>query len=530
MKTKKLSAKPEPRTPTTEQAHQAASMDPTQTQDAVQTSLNQPQAAAQDATGNAASMQQGEAQNNLNRPQPAGQSQTGNADSVSQPASMDLAQLQAEGQTKLRKTQPAGQYETGNAASMQQGEAQTSFNQPQAAAQDGTGNAASMQQYVAQTSLNQPQATAQDAIGNAASMQQGAALTSLIQPQASAQNGTGNADSVSQPASMDLAQLQAEGQTKLRKTQPAGQYETGNLGSLSQPISETLQAAPTEAKPASVSAPGGALPIFSEILSTKEEEAVLTPPRKQRQRQVFHFAWVPGVLLRPAKTIRAILADEKPNWLLPMLLLSLMLILNVVLSGPAQRNAIQSGLNMPPEFQYWTPEEQSNYLAAQASKSSPTFIYVYPILVGIGGWWVVWFLMANILHLMITLAGSRSPNVKSSNLVGWAMLPFALGLLIKAITVASAGRLLTPAPLAALLPADVSGFQLYLRSVLDKIDAYWIWHAVLLFVGAKPLSKLAGGKAVGAVLAAILIMLLLQGIPGLIGGLLGNMSTGGMFF
>jgi len=290
--------------------------------------------------------------------------------------------------------------------------------------------------------------------------------------------------------------------------------------------------APTPAQPIAPlpSSPASALPSFSEITSAPEDEAVLTPPRKTKQRQAFHFAWIPGIFLRPAKTLCAILADEKPNWLLPMLLISLMLILNVVLSAPAQRNAIQSGLNTPPEFQYWTPEEQANYLNAQASKTGPTFIYAYPIMVGIATWWAVWFLTANILHLMITLAGSRSPNFKASNLVGWAMLPFALGLLIKAITVASSGRLLAPAPFAALLPEDAAGLQLFARSVLGNVDAYWLWHATLLLLGAKPLSKLATGKALGAVLAVILLMLLLQGVPGLLGGLLGNMSTGGMFF
>jgi hypothetical protein len=273
-----------------------------------------------------------------------------------------------------------------------------------------------------------------------------------------------------------------------------------------------------------------ALPNFSEIASAPEDEVVLTPPRKAKQRQAFHFAWLPGIFLRPAKTLRAMLAEEKPNWLLPLLVVSIMLILNVVLSAPAQRNAIQSGLNTPQEFQYWTPEEQANYLNAQASKSSPTFIYAYPILIGIATWWVVWFLTANILHLMITLAGSRSPNFKSSNLAGWAMLPFALGLLIKAITVAASGRLLAPAPFAALLTEDATGLQLYARSVLGNVDAYWLWHAILLVLGAKPLSKLAAGKALGAVLAVILLMLLLQGVPGLLGGLLGNMSTGGKFF
>ena len=291
----------------------------------------------------------------------------------------------------------------------------------------------------------------------------------------------------------------------------------------SQIPAKTRRPSPTE--------PESAFPSFSEIATNPAEEAVLTPPRKAKQRQAFHFAWLPGIFLRPAKTLRAILADEKANWLLPLLLLTLLLVLNVVLSAPAQRNAIQSGLNMPPEFQYWTPEEQANSLNAQASKSSPTFLYLYPILVGVVGWWVIWIITASILHLMITLGGSRSPNVKSSNLVAWAMLPFALGLLIKAITVASSGRLLAPAPLAALLPADATGLQLFARSVLANVDAYWLWHAVLLLLAARPLTKLSTGKALGAVLAVLVIMLLLRGIPGLLGGMLGSLSTGaGVFF
>ncbi|MEA4812602.1 MAG: Yip1 family protein [Anaerolineaceae bacterium] len=280
----------------------------------------------------------------------------------------------------------------------------------------------------------------------------------------------------------------------------------------------TRSAAPVQTEPQR------SFPDFSEISSAPEEESIITPPRKRKERQVLHWAWIPGFFLRPLTTIRQILEDEKPVWLLPMLLLTLMVVVNVVLSGPAQRMAIQSGLNTPQDFQFWTQEEQQRYMTAQQSKSGPVFIYLFPILSGVAGWWFIWVLTSSILHLMITLAGSRTARIKASNLVAWAMLPFALGLLIKGIAVMASGRLLAPAPFAALISAEATGFMVFLRSVLGMVDAYWLWHAIILLLGAQPLSKLAKGKALGAVLAVIFIMLILQGLPGVIGGVLGNMS------
>ena len=93
-----------------------------------------------------------------------------------------------------------------------------------------------------------------------------------------------------------------------------------------------------------------------------------------------------------------------------------------------------------------------------------------------------------------------------------------------------ARRLVENPGLSALLPSDAAGLSAYLRSILSSIDLYYIWHVILVLIGIRPLSGLAKGKAVSAALAALLVMLLLLGIPGFIRALLSGISTTSSFY
>ena len=243
-----------------------------------------------------------------------------------------------------------------------------------------------------------------------------------------------------------------------------------------------------------------------------------------------HWRWLPGMLIKPRKTIQAVLAEDKAVWLTPLLVLSVLVILAVLFAAPIQRQIIESGSNIPENFQYWTSDEQNAFLQAQASQTSPLFLYVFPVLRRVSGYWLLWLLTSSLLHLAITLRGSRSSRMKSSNLVAWSMTPFILRVLVEICVILFARRLVENPGLSALLPSDAAGFKAFLRSVLAVVDLYHLWHVILLLVGVHPLSGLSKGKALTSALAAVFVMLLLLGIPGFIGTLLSGISTTGNFY
>jgi len=258
--------------------------------------------------------------------------------------------------------------------------------------------------------------------------------------------------------------------------------------------------------------------------------AETTIEKRKTPAPEMHRRWLPGMLIKPRKTVQAVLAEDKAVWLTPLLVLSVLIIAAVLVSAPIQRQIIQSGANIPENFQYWTSDEQNAFLQAQASQTSPLFLYVFPVLRRVSGYWLIWLLTSSLLHLAITLRGSRSSRVRSSNLVAWAMTPFILRVLVEILVVLFARRLVENPGLSALVPSDAAGLKAYLRSVLSSVDLYYVWHIGLLLISARTLSGLSKSKALTSALVAVFVMLLLLGIPGFIGTYLSGISTTSRFY
>ncbi|MFZ3070136.1 MAG: YIP1 family protein [Anaerolineaceae bacterium] len=244
-----------------------------------------------------------------------------------------------------------------------------------------------------------------------------------------------------------------------------------------------------------------------------------------------HWNWIPAIFIKPRQTITKILAEEKPVWLTPLLIISILVALSVLVSAPIQRVITQSGADMPENFEYWTQDEQNAFLQAQANQTSPLFLYIFPFVERLAGYWLIWFLFSSILHLSITLSGSRANRQKTSNLAAWTMIPFALRLLVEIVVMLTTKRLVEFPGLSSLMPSEVAGFNIYLKGILSAIDIYYVFHIILMLIGAVPLSGLSKSKATTATLIAVLIMLLLQALPGWVVSLFSGLSgTGGFYF
>lgn len=248
------------------------------------------------------------------------------------------------------------------------------------------------------------------------------------------------------------------------------------------------------------------------------------------KRQKLNFKWTLPLFLRPSKTIGEIVAQEKPVWLTPLLILSVLALIVVLIGAPIQRGGTQMGAELPPDFEYYSPEQQDQYIQAQSNQSSPLMLYVFPFLSGLLKIWVPWFLLSIILYLSLTLAGSRASSTRSYNLVGWSMLPLALRMLVQIGVMLFSRSLVTAPGLAGFIASDASGAGPYFRSLLGFIDIYFIFQVVLLILGAMQLSSLSRTKAVVATLISVFILLFLAAIPGLLSSALSGLSLGGGFY
>lgn len=222
-------------------------------------------------------------------------------------------------------------------------------------------------------------------------------------------------------------------------------------------------------------------------------------------------------ILHPRNEMAKLVGNEKASWLTPMLILSIALFLRVLVSGYLQVRAAAMGeISLPPDWQFWTPEMQNNYMQAIQTTQGPAFVYVIPIVSGLIKLWVGWILLAGLFHLLSTLLGGRGAMKSALNVVAWASLPFAVRDLLRVVFMLVVGH-----PISSPGLSGFGGSSVFVAQLLANLDLFFLWHAVLMVIGTSLVDSLPVRKAALAVSVVLIISLLAQ--AGL-GSLSANMS------
>jgi hypothetical protein len=257
-------------------------------------------------------------------------------------------------------------------------------------------------------------------------------------------------------------------------------------------------------------------------------ENVIEPiPSTKRLR----FDWIMGVLFHPRRTFEQIAAQPHGVWLVPMLALTLSTLGRVLASGSIrQRILLSTGPVLPPDFQYYSPEQQAQFMQAQQATTGPVFMYVFPAIAALLGVWLGWLLVSGMLHLAVTLLGGRGETVYNVNLVAWASLPFVVRDLVRIAAMLTSGQLIENTGLSGFAPPDLAGGVTYLAALLSIIDIYLIWHVLLLITGVRAGNGLSLGKATGGVLVTIGLVVALQALLDFLINRLGGLTIVRPFF
>ncbi len=247
------------------------------------------------------------------------------------------------------------------------------------------------------------------------------------------------------------------------------------------------------------------------------------PPLESPRR--FHFRWVPDVFIRPRQAFTRITGQTTGVWLTPLLILTLTALLQVALAGPVKQAAAMNGpATMPPDFQWWTPEQQAQWQQAMAATSGPVFIYVFPALSALIRVWGGWLIVGGLIHLVLTMLGGRADTGMAMNLVAWSALPLGLRDLVRAGSILATDRLIAAPGLMGFTPAGEGTGYAFLAALLAMVDLYLIWHAVLLILGVRLGTQLPRGKAVFGVLLTLLSVLALNALVSALTSSLGSLT------
>jgi hypothetical protein len=225
-----------------------------------------------------------------------------------------------------------------------------------------------------------------------------------------------------------------------------------------------------------------------------------TPARRFDIPRIF------AVLFRPRAAFTEMIAEARTTWSTPMLLLTITATLAVLVSGYLRTRAAMMGeVTLPPDWQWWTPEMQNDFMVAQQAQQGPVFMYIMPLVGSLSGLWLGWLIFAGLLHLGSTLLGGRGSMQNALNVVAWASLPFAVRDIVRMIFMGIVGHTITSPGLAGF--ASSSGF---LSQLLARTDIFLLWNIILLVIGFAVADSLPRGKSFANVFIVVVLLLLAQ--------------------
>jgi hypothetical protein len=243
-------------------------------------------------------------------------------------------------------------------------------------------------------------------------------------------------------------------------------------------------------------------------------------PSKENSRR-FDLKQVLAFLIHPRQELQRLAAEDKPAWLMPMLIVCAAMLLRIILGGFFQARAAAMGeVTLPADWQWWTTEMQNNYMQAQQATQGPVFVYIIPAVMELVKIWLGWFVVSGLLHLASTLLGGRGSMRSVLNLTAWCLLAFAVRDLLRVVFI-----LIAQHPVVS---PGLSGFATaaFVSQLLANLDLFFIWFAILLGMGLGISDALPLKKAVAAVAVVLVVVVLAKaGLGTLTSNLSGMMIT-----
>jgi hypothetical protein len=250
-----------------------------------------------------------------------------------------------------------------------------------------------------------------------------------------------------------------------------------------------------------------------------------SPPAGPKPPPRWHFELIWPVLRHPRRALPAIASSLQPLWLTPLVVLSVLALLQVLVAVPMRQAAAASTMvDLPMDYQYLPPEQQAQFQTSLSASSGPMFTTVFPALAALARVWLGWLIAAAILHLVLTIFGARATMGSVLNRVGWTSLPFGVQSAVRIIALVVTRKLIAAPGLSGFGPVG-DGFSAALATnLLSQVDLFLIWIVLLLVLSLRAHDDPGPSKAWGAVLVTLLVMLILTALPGALSEQLGGLT------
>jgi hypothetical protein len=150
-------------------------------------------------------------------------------------------------------------------------------------------------------------------------------------------------------------------------------------------------------------------------------------------------------------------------------------------------------------------------------------------LSGLAGIWIVWLILSSILHISLTMGGSRSGSGTTFNITAWASLPIAIRLIIQIIGILMTQSLISHPGFSGFITLQGRATLIF-STLLGMVDLFFLLQLVYLIIGTAHLGGVNKGKAVATVVISLGLTMLLSAIPAFVSYSISGMNITRPFF
>ncbi len=228
---------------------------------------------------------------------------------------------------------------------------------------------------------------------------------------------------------------------------------------------------------------------------------------------------------KPSETFRQIGVLEHATWLAPLLVILAAVLLRTVAIGLMSQPS-QPDVMMPMDYQFYLPEEQERLQNALAISRGPLFVYFFPIVGNLLGFWLQWLVLSAFIYLGLRIGRSKCRGRLVRSFTAWASLPLALRFIVQAVFILVSQRPIYQSGLASLVTPTPGMTIDVVGMVLSAIDFYFLWQLVLLVKGSQIVGGVRLWKALPVVVIALGIVIVLSAAAGMVTAQLGGLLAG----
>jgi hypothetical protein len=263
---------------------------------------------------------------------------------------------------------------------------------------------------------------------------------------------------------------------------------------------------------------------------------------KNEKKLSINFKRIGKIITQPRLVFTEIETEgKKAEWMTPIIVVAVIVLLAGLLSvsptssssSPSRQSSTSAQSNFGPggmggggmggggpmgmqQTTITTNDDTSDDNTTQEDTSSSTILTkLLSALGSVLSFLLSWLILGSMVNLLSISMGGQANTHMALIFAAWAAVPVGVRAVMQIVYSLAAGAAISAAGLSGFVVSTDSNGLVFLSKLLEQVDIYMIWQAILLVLAVGVMTKLNNKKPIIVAAASMAILILLKSFLGL---------------